>query len=293
MKKLSEDRIKRLNDIGFVWAPHEASWEENFDKLKKFKERFGHCDVPSNWSEDDQFARWVSWQRYAYRNETLEKERKTLLEEIGFYWESYDGSWEENFEKIQKYKERFGHCNVPKKWTEDKSLGNWVDRQRDKYKNRELVDEHIKRLEEIDFVWEPHDASWEENYEKIKKYKERFGHCNVPKKWTEDKSLGKWVSWQREAYKNKTLEKKRIKHLEEIGFVWDKLEAQWEEKFNALKEYKNDHGRCNVPYNWEKDGIKLGSWVKRQHQCYRKGKIAKERIKRLEDIGFEWEIPTE
>jgi superfamily II DNA or RNA helicase len=287
-EKLSEDRIKRLNDIGFVWTPHEASWEENFDKLKKYKERFGHCNVSRNWSEDEQLARWVSWQRHTYGNGELSEDRVNRLEDIDFVWEPDESSWEENFDKLKKYKERFGHCNVPKKWLEDKSLGSWVERQRQNYESRKLSEDNAKRLEDIGFVWAPHEASWEENFDKLKKYKERFGHCNVPKKWSEDKSLGKWVSWQREAYIKGKLDKYRINRLEDISFVWKQIESQWEEKFNVLKEYKENHGDCNVPRNLVVNDLKLGSWV--HSQRIRKEILGKDRIKRLEDLGFEWNI---
>jgi hypothetical protein len=71
--------------------------------------------------------------------------------------------------------------------------------------------------------------------------------------------------------------------------VWVVLESQWEEKFDALKEYKKSHGHCNVPSTWPKNKP-LAIWVGHQRQCYRNNKLSKARIKRLEDIGFVWKL---
>ena len=43
MHKLSFERIKKLNSVGFVWDVKDKDWEKGFDKLLKFKEREGHC----------------------------------------------------------------------------------------------------------------------------------------------------------------------------------------------------------------------------------------------------------
>jgi len=65
----------------------------------------------------------------------------------------------------------------------------------------------------------------------------------------------------------------------------------WNERFNELKDYKEEYGRTNVPRSENKQ---LCEWVKTQRKQYgkfqenRKGKITLERIQTLESIGFEW-----
>ena len=50
--------------------------------------------------------------------------------------------------------------------------------------------------------------------------------------------------------------------LDELGFRWDTTkEVTWEERFQRLKEFKEEHGHCNVPR--EPPGG-LGDWVKYQ-----------------------------
>jgi hypothetical protein len=53
--ELSEEKVARLNEIGFTWAVRESSsWDEWFELLKVYKEEYGHCRVL--W-----FPEYVSW----------------------------------------------------------------------------------------------------------------------------------------------------------------------------------------------------------------------------------------
>jgi hypothetical protein len=94
-KKIFPDRIQRLDEIGFAWTPLEQRWEYCFQKLLEFKKKNGHCNVPIRLKEDPSFGDWVYRQREERRN--LRTDRKKRLTEIGF-------NWNPNKEKIQKSK---------------------------------------------------------------------------------------------------------------------------------------------------------------------------------------------
>ena len=109
------------------------------------------------------------------------------------------------------------------------------------------------------------------------------GHCRVPVKYRQNEfNLGQWVGDQRRSKEEMLPE--RIKQLDDLGFVWDVLNQQWEEGFAALEEFKAAHRHCRVPADYKQSGYKLGSWVRRQ----RKDEMPPERIKRLDDLGFVW-----
>jgi hypothetical protein len=42
---MNVDRIKQLDDIGFVWTAHDARWDAMYDALKDFKKLNGHTNV--------------------------------------------------------------------------------------------------------------------------------------------------------------------------------------------------------------------------------------------------------
>jgi hypothetical protein len=87
--------------------------------------------------------------------------------------------------------------------------------------------------------------------------------------------------------------KSRAALLNAVGFCWDTHEATWLERFRELKQYKDDHGHCNVPTNYTANA-KLGTWAHHQRRQYRKWKndlpthITTERVDLLESIGFVW-----
>jgi Helicase associated domain. len=60
------------------------------------------------------------------------------------------------------------------------------------------------------------------------------------------------VNVQRQRYKTGRISEGQIRYLEEMGFVWDPARTQWDEGFQKLREYKNKHGDCNVPYYYRK-----------------------------------------
>ena len=60
---ITQERIDRLNAIGFVWDPNEQAWAERYDELQTYKNEHGNCNVPQGWPENKQLDLWVSAQR--------------------------------------------------------------------------------------------------------------------------------------------------------------------------------------------------------------------------------------
>jgi helicase associated protein len=199
----------------------------------------------------------------------------------------FDINWNNKFELLKKFKKRFGNCMVPEDWKENPTLGRWVIRQR-VYKDY-LSDERIEKLDQIGFVWNVFDYVWENSYERLVAFKKEFGHSEVPKAKGRFLELGEWVGKQR-ADKKKKLERlseEKIKKLNKIGFYWGKYNTSWSKRFEELKAFKARFGHCRVPQRW-KENPSLGTWV--AHQRSIKHKLSPERIKKLNQIGFQWII---
>jgi len=89
---MTEERVKALEEIGFVWDSQGAAWGERLDELRDFRTIYMHCNVPSNYSENPQLATWVKCQRRQYKlhmegkpsNMTAQRIRD--LESVGFEW---------------------------------------------------------------------------------------------------------------------------------------------------------------------------------------------------------------
>uniref|UniRef100_A0A7S2Y8D8 Helicase-associated domain-containing protein n=1 Tax=Entomoneis paludosa TaxID=265537 RepID=A0A7S2Y8D8_9STRA len=90
---MTEDRVQALEEIGFIWDSQGAAWSERLEELRSYRGQFGHCNVPSNYSENPQLATWVKCQRRQYKLYQEQKpsnmtaERITELGALGFEWE--------------------------------------------------------------------------------------------------------------------------------------------------------------------------------------------------------------
>ena len=282
---LSDSRIERLNKIGFIWDALAANWGEMFEYLLEFKKNNGHCNVPSRWPENPKLSRWVFTQREFWKNGTLSEGRINRLEAVGFEWNILETNWNKFFSALLKFKEKNGHCKVPRAWPENPDLSYWVSTQRENYKKGLLSPDRIERLEQIGFIWDAIENSWEENYSALIEFKNATGHCDVPDKWPVNLKLSHWVGKQRSDWKKNRLSADRIERLNAIGFTWDPQDAVWNKMFGMLQEYKKNSGHCNIPHNWS-ENIKLGRWVARIRKLWKEGKLIPERIKQLESLGF-------
>jgi superfamily II DNA or RNA helicase len=283
-KQLTQDRIARLNSLGFSWDPHSEQWEKGYALLKEFHAREGHCSVMGSLIVDGlNLTQWVRNKRF--KKDALTPEQIQRLDSLGFSWNPQTEQWDEAFEALQRFKNREGHCRVPVRLKEDGfSLGRWVNKQRTR--KDQLTAMRIRELESIGFTWGPHADQWEEAFKELEKFQMNYGHCRVPYKLVvEGMGLGTWVNLQRQ--KLDELSKDQIKRLDFLGFSWNVRTEQWDEAFEALHKFKNREGHCRVPRGYKDAGVALASWVTTQRRI--KNKLSHDRIKRLESVGFCWD----
>ena len=225
--KLTADRKKLLNEIGFCWDLQEIAWRENYATLKEYWELNGHCMVSNNeLGDDNKLYRWILLQRKDLKKGKLTAERKKLLDEIGFCWDAQEYEWKSNFKLLEQFVKREGHCDIPQKHVEDgENLGKWLNTQRLLQRKGTLEKSRQERLEELGVNWSPRDAvnykKWIHKYKLLVKFKEREGHCRVPQKHVEGgENLCKWLSRQKEAHKKGKIDPERYQKLNELGVEW-------------------------------------------------------------------------
>jgi hypothetical protein len=283
--KVSKGRIRRLNELGFVWEIGATAWEIMFAELVVYMKSHDDCNVPNVWPDNPKLGHWVLTQRTSRRKRELSKQRIRRLNTIGFVWDPLDVEWEAMFAALVAFKKVHGDCQVPAEWPENRKLGMWVGTQRRRRKEGKLSKARISELNRIGFVWDKLDAAWEQRFSEIVEYKRTHAHCNVAMGWPENPQLAIWVARQRQFMRKGRLSRARIKRLSNLGFVWNAAESKWEEMFSSLSAFKQSHGHCNVPRRWPQN-VKLGSWVSRQRLGEKEGKLSRQRSRRLNEIGF-------
>jgi hypothetical protein len=232
-------------------------------------------------------------------------------------------TWDENYQELKEYWEEHGHSR-PKATTK---LGRWAAEQRTRRRRgvtgmgaavdntSEEQQRRIKLLNQINFDWESgqekKEKRWQFMFGLLKDYKKEMGHLIPKQKQTyRGESLGNWVTSQQSNYREGDIQEHRKRQLNDIGFVWvrderllwkgsrplGKLDEDWNERFDRLCEYKEEHGDTLVPTSYPPimllsgEEFHLGSFVNRQRQLYSKGQLRLERKEKLENIGFVFEI---
>ena len=263
--------------------------------LTAFKKEHGHCCVPLHPAKYRALATWLIEVRRRKKKRFSDRGRIRQLDRLGVVWEPWNQKWKDRFADLVAYRAKYGDCNVPADWSEDPRLASWVEKQRQSRRLNTLTQDRLERLDTIGFVWTPAEGVWESKYAALVEYQRLHGHCRVP---TDHASLGRWVSMMRGKRKQGKLSEKRIRRLDELGFVWDgTLDARvaevyeevWESKYAALVEFQRAHGHCRVS-TLSKDHASLGNWVRTMRGHRRRGKLSEERIRRLDELGFSWGV---
>jgi hypothetical protein len=286
--RLTSDRLKRLNLLGFSWDPIAEVWDQNLAALKKFHKHKGHCQVEIGHEVDGlKLGLWVSGQRS--KKDRLTPDQLKRLNSLSFSWDPIAEVWEQNFAALKKFCKREGHCCVATRHQADGlKLGLWVKFQRRK-KDR-LTPDQLKRLNSLGFSWDPIAGRWDQYFTALQKFRKHEGHCRVKKgRQVDGLKLGVWAQSQR--LKKESLRPDQLKRLSSLGFSWDPYAELWEQNFAALQKFRKREGHCRVEKGREVDGLKLGLWVSGQRS--KKDRLTPDRLKRLNSLGFSWDPHAE
>ena len=89
----------------------------------------------------------------------INAERIRLLDSIGFEWDPQKVQWQAMYDKLCRFERQHGHAKVPKGYSEDTELANWVRNQRLEHRNWEqqkrsrMTPERFALLDKLGFVW--------------------------------------------------------------------------------------------------------------------------------------------
>ena len=294
--KLTEDQIKKLDDIGMIWDSLDYFWEQNFKLAKEYYLTYGNLDIPTNYKSTGgkHLGNWILRQRQLYKSNFLTDEQIKKLDSIGMDWmDRMDRVWENGFIEAKNYSEEYGNLSVPKNYSSstDFPLGIWIQRQRSLYKNKKISDDRIKRLTDIGMNWNP--DNWESRFDLVKQYYEEHGNINISQKeviqgiW-----IGKWIVSQKKAMESGKLTNEQMEMLkrlpmEEVG----RKDNLWWSMYEEARKYYLKFGHLNVPMDYlTSSGKKLSDWIIRQRRNYKLGKMPLEHKEKLDDIGFVWDI---
>ena len=251
-------------------------------------------------------------------------ENKNLFEVLRYVRDRLrPDTWELNYSLAKAYFEKYGSLkgiitgyktlNGIDKCENGYNLGKWLANQRQLYKIGKLSKERKKLLDQIGmrFDIKYNDEIWTQMYVLAKNHFEKYGSLerittkyktlNGIDKDEKGYNLGYWLDNQRRSNKKGKLSSERKKLLDQIGMRFDTkyYDEIWTQMYALAKNNFEKYGsleRITAGYKTlngidkDENGYNLGRWLVNQRQSYKIGKLSKEKIELLEQIGMVWEI---
>jgi superfamily II DNA or RNA helicase len=303
---LSDDQVKQLNELGFIWNTHIDAWNKRYEALKSHlaTNRNAYPVARKN-STADQLGHWLSAQRSAQSAGTLEPTRSALLEELpGWSWDPVKDALELGFIELEAFARSVGHSRVPQQFATVSgfNLGRWVLSRRRDFLNGTLSASYRTRLEGMPgWVWNARDAAFADGLASLIAYQAQNLHCDVPGDYTDPNGfrLGQWVSVKRMAIRAQKLDATKRAQLESLsGWKTNPIAENWETGFAEFQIYAQENGHGLVPQSFVcKSGFTLGRWVSVQRVLMGRKSLTKDAITRLNgaphwvwnDLDARWE----
>lgn len=208
LNKLGDEELEELINIGFNF---DMTWDDMYYSLlneKKLQKKIVR-----------RIENWVELQKLAFMSNNLSKEESNKLIEAGIELQTRDDVYLDNY-NIIKDKIVSSDKTVEELVELDSDVKRFIREESKIFKNGEFKIEDILKLYEIGIFFSSTDKIWYSNFNKLLLFKLEYGHCNVPRTYSRDKSLGEWVKTQRRRFKDGKLEKYRIELLESEGFLF-------------------------------------------------------------------------
>jgi hypothetical protein len=210
--------------------------------------------------------------------------------------------WDLNYAAVLSYAKEKGHLKLPSSNHETRRLANWLRLQSYRAHIPSCQREKLNALEpyrDMQTREEKEWKAWNEKYTQLRTFHEKEGHFVVP--MAVDKSLHKWILYQRQREKHGKLLDERRKMLLSIDFKFQcnakhkeqsftaRQIKEWDAMYVQLVDFQRSHNHCRVPYNYD-DNRTLGYWVGTQRRDLKKGIMDPGRKGRLDQLGFTWTV---
>ena len=142
LENMPQERIDKLDDIGFTWnyntrSSNEEAWNAKYESLLSYIHENGHPNVPKS---NEPLSCWVRKQRYEYskfikkKKSQITRERINKLNAVGFSFRLRADTipWDQRYHDLVQYKQEYGHFNIP---SNHPTLGSWSIYQRSQFKH--------------------------------------------------------------------------------------------------------------------------------------------------------------
>lgn len=218
------------------------------------------------------------------------RKRVEMLEKFTWWeWDVKD-TFDEMVGKVTKFAETCGRLPTQggKAEKDEKNMGSWVTRQRQKMKKGQLSKARVEMLEKIPhWEWETHRTEeFSEGLELFTRFVERHGQLPKHNAMSEgEKACYKFKKKQCEYKKKGKLSPGKVKQLDSIPWWNWKKEDSFPARLEELRVFV-EYGELPTRAG-KREGsreVKLAVWLQNKLQAAKNGKLSDERVAQLETI---------
>lgn len=202
--------------------------------------------------------------------------------------------WDYGFQQLQAYVEEHGDARVPSSYVSAARfpLGAWVRGNR---RRRALLtpQQTAALAAQPGWVWNLHDAAWEEAFGRLSAYIAEHGHAHLPRgfRCADGFALDQWASVQRTDLAAGRLSAEREDKLRGLpGYSLRPRDARFEAGLSALSEFVATAGHaCPAQSYVAPNGYRLGQWV--HHLRRRRHQLNSEQTAAVQaQPGWQWDV---
>jgi hypothetical protein len=297
---LSEEKIKRLEDIGMIWEIKDSASQTSFpEQIVLYYVKSVCSDVISRFKD------------FGFELDIYIPSIRVGIEYDGAAWHKHKQAADNEKNLLCKknnivlYRLREEKCpqlngisidiNVGK-YTIQNVLNACVD-----LFSRMMQTGYISTVPEIKFSSDiceirknyknAKNESWALMYREAEKYYYKHGNLEIPFDYTTENGLklGTWITNQRSnyaGYSGVNIDQSRIMLLEKIGMIWNVPDSQWKKGYEEAKQYYLEHGDLRVHAHYvSNSGYRLGAWISKQRGDI---SLSIEQKELLDELGMIW-----
>ncbi|BDA51348.1 hypothetical protein COCOBI_18-2250 [Coccomyxa sp. Obi] len=140
---------------------------------------------------------------------------------------------------------------------------------------------------------QPLSDAFKERLDALRRYKEEWGDCLVPRRYWGDWRLGEWVADARQAHKEKRLTPAQVAALEDLGFPWKVPQpvAEWEYMLHELRRFRLEFGKDAPDFKWRDPNAdfsnQLSKWYYQQPDMFKQRLLTPDQVRKLDKIGYD------
>jgi superfamily II DNA or RNA helicase len=287
---------KFLKKYEEYFTSNEDNWKNKLDELEEYiiKEH----QLPSTRSKNNEIKILGSWlfnqknnykdKKYIMGDENIYNQFTRFLEEYEKYFTSNEDNWKNKLGELEIYIIKEHQLpSIIDKDNEIKILGSWLLNQKNNYKDKKYImgDENIynqftRFLEEYEKYFTSNEDNWKNKLTELEAYIIKENKLPTQRsKNNEVKILEKWLSHQKQNYKNKkqimkdeNIYNQFTKFIEEYEKYFTSNEDNWKDKLIQLKNYIIKEHKLPSEHDKNKEIKILGKWSSTQKQNYKNKK---------------------